>query len=85
MKTTRDGKEIELTPAEMRSAWEETQLEYDRYDLEDVCEVYEFDLSDAEKDEAVQMYRHIRDNYDGWWSYIQEACKTVMRERGQKK
>ena len=82
MKITRDGKEIELTPAEMRSAWEETQLEYDRYDLENVCEVDELDLSDAEKDEAVQMYRHIRDNSDDWWSYMQEACETVMRKRG---
>lgn len=49
MKITRDGKEIGLTPAEIMSAWDEKQLEYDRYDIKVVCRCYKLELSDAEK------------------------------------
>lgn len=82
MKITRDGKEIELTPAEIMSAWDEKQLEYDRYDIEVVCRCYELELSDAEKDEALQIYRRTRDNFESWWHYAQAACETVIKKRG---
>ena len=82
MKIIRDGKEIELTRKEMRSAWEEIQLEYDRCDIENVCDIDELDLSDVEKNEATQIYRHIRDNSTDWWSYAQEVCENIIKERG---
>lgn len=83
MKIVRDGKEIELMPEEMRQTLEEQQSEYDRQDLESICETNEYELTDDEKNEAIRTYRSQYDSED-WYYQMRQACETVMMKRSRK-
>lgn len=81
MKIVRDGKEIELTPEEIRIAWEEAQSKYDREDIDIFCEGSEYLLTDTEKDEAALRYRHMLNNSEDWWCIADEACRNIISKR----
>lgn len=77
MKIIRDGKEFELTPAELRQAHEEMEREY--Y-IEDFRSRYE--VPDDKIDEAVDMFDHMLGSNDGYWESYWLTMEFVCNELG---
>lgn len=80
MKIIRNGQEIELTREEVYDAYCEKQREYDMEDLEDVCEVNEYDLTENEKKKVVELYRRKYESED-WFYQLAYWCEEVIKER----
>ena len=80
MKIIRNGQEIELTREEMYDAYCEKQREYDMEDLENVCEVNEYDLTENEKKKVVELYRQKYESED-WFYQLAYWCEEVIKER----
>ena len=88
----RDGKKIELTPQELREAYEEMELHYDMddvrteldaFDEDDLKEYYGGTYEQLEpliEEMAVRMRRYIN-KYDMHWDYARsEAIRDVAQE-----
>lgn len=80
MKIIRNGQEIELTREEVYDAYCEKQREYDMEDLENVCEVNEYDLTENEKKKVVELYRRKYESED-WFYQLPYCCEEVIEER----
>lgn len=80
MKIIRNGQEIELTREEVYDAYCEKQREYDMEDLENVCEVNEYDLTENEKKKVVELYRRKYESED-WFHQLAYCCEEVIEER----
>lgn len=80
MKIIRNGQEIELTREEVYDAYCEKQREYDMEDLENVCEVNEYDLTENEKKKVVELYRRKYESED-WFYQLAYYCEEVIEER----
>lgn len=80
MKIIRNGKEFELTREEMYDAYCEKRREYDMEDLENVCEVNEYDLTENEKKKVVELYRRKYESED-WFHQLAYCCEEVIEER----
>lgn len=80
MKIIRDGKEFELTEQELFDAYREMEYRYDMEDLENVCEVNEYNLTDSEKEVIVERYRDKFESED-WFDQLTYWCEEVIRER----
>ena len=80
MKIIRNGQEIELTRGEMYDAYREMQREYDMEDLENVCEVNEYGLTENEKKKVVELYRRKYESED-WFHQLAYWCEEVIKER----
>lgn len=80
MKIIRNGQEIELTREEVYDAYCEKQREYDMEDLENVCEVNEYDLTENEKKKVVELYRRKYESED-WFYQLAYWCEEVIEER----
>lgn len=80
MKIIRNGQEIELTREEVYDAYCEKQREYDMEDLEHVCEVNEYDLTENEKKKVVELYRRKYESED-WFYQLAYCCEEVIEER----
>lgn len=80
MKVIRNGQEIELTREEVYDAYCEMQREYDMEDLENVCEVNEYDLTENEKKKVVELYRRKYESED-WFYQLAYWCEEVIKER----
>ena len=76
MKIVRDGKEIELTPEEMRIVWEEVENRYRREDIES-----RYELPDNKVEEAIKWLSRLidyNDNYwDLYWSMIDDVAEQL--------
>ena len=81
MKIIRNGQEFELTTLEMYDAYREMEHKYDMEDLENVCEVSEYDLTDREKEVVVERYRDRYESED-WFNQLAYWCEEIIRERG---
>lgn len=79
MKIIRNGKEFELTREEMYDAYCEKRREYDMEDLENVCKVNEYDLTENEKKKVV-LYRQKYESED-WFHQLAYWCEEVIKER----
>lgn len=80
MKVILNGQEIELTREEVYDAYCEMQREYDMEDLENVCEVNEYDLTENEKKKVVELYRRKYESED-WFYQLAYWCEEVIKER----
>jgi len=80
MKIIRDGKEFELTEQELFDAYREMEYRYDMEDLENVCEVNEYNLTDSEKEVIVERYRDKFESED-WFGQLAYWCEKIIRER----
>lgn len=80
MKIVRNGIEFELTREEIYDAYREMEREYDMEDLQNVCEVNEYDLTDDEKEVVVERYRDRYESED-WFQQLAYWCEEVIKER----
>lgn len=80
MKIIRNGKEIELTKTELWLAYEEMERIYDFEDLDNVCEVNEYDLTEDEKETVIKRYRDRYESED-WFYQLAYCCEEVIEER----
>lgn len=80
MKIIRNGKEIELTKAELWLAHEEMERIYNFEDLENVCEVHEYDLTEDEKETVIERYRDRYESED-WFHPLAYWCEEAIKER----
>ena len=62
MKIVRDGKEIELTPEEMRVVWKEVENRYRREDIES-----RYELPDDKVEEAIELLSRSIDYNENYW------------------
>lgn len=88
MKIVRGGKEIELTPQELRLAHDEYQHTLDEYDIKDRFDQLDDDefeetfrvakvcLGDEIKSEMAQRMRRYIDKYDMSWEYARDEAIT---------
>ncbi len=92
----RDGKEIKLTMEELTAAYFERQTEFDKQDIKDNLhwilewmdrlEIYEDLLNNKEFiDNTVQLFRHYRDNDDGYVNDLQAAIENTVKEMEEKR
>ena len=76
MKIVRDGKEIELTPEEMRAVWEEVENNYRKDDIES-----RYELPDDKVEEAIELLsRSIDYNdyyWDAYWCMIENVAEKL--------
>lgn len=83
-----ENMEIELTQAEMWSAYEEQQHKFDMSDIDCVFDYKEYGFSEAEAEHVIaemayRMRRYI-DKYDCDFAYARdEAISDVLREHGK--
>lgn len=80
MKIVRNGIEFELTREEIYDAYREMEREYDMEDLQNVCEVNEYDLTDDEKEVVVERYRDKYESED-WFHQLAYWCEEIIKER----
>lgn len=73
--------EIELTAEEIRDIHQIQQDEYDREDVERFCEemqeLGDDPLTDAEKESLRKRYVAYRDNSEDWWACLENAYSII--------
>ena len=77
MKIVRDGKEIELTPEEMRIVWEEVENRYRREDIES-----RYVLPQDKVDEALELLAETLNFNDDYWDIYCECIDEVAETLG---
>lgn len=77
MKITRDGKEIKLTPEEMRQVYDEME---DMYRREDIDSKYE--LPEDKVDEALRLLAKTINSNDYYWDMYWNCIDGVAMELG---
>lgn len=75
MKIVRDGKEIELTPEEMRIVWEEVENRYRREDIES-----RYELPDDKVEEAIKLLSRSIDYNDYYWDLYWSMIDDVAEQ-----
>ena len=82
MKIYRDSKEIELTPEELRMAYEEKHLEYLAEDVKNQVEIMElkeeFDKTDC--DELAWRFDNALGRNDSYWDSYWCTLENVIEE-----
>ena len=77
MKIIRNGQEIELTPEEMRQAYDEMKNEYT---IEDIRSRY--NLSEDKINEVLTIFERVIDNNDSFWDSYWSTIEYVAEKMG---
>ena len=77
MKIIRNGQEIELTPEEMRQAYDEMKNEYT---IEDIRSRY--NLSEDKINEVLTIFERVIDNNDSFWDSYWSMIEYVAEKMG---
>ena len=77
MKIIRNGIEIQLTPEEMRQAYDEMEDTYRREDIES-----QYELPEDKVDEALRLLAKTINFNDGYWDIYWNCIDSVAMELG---
>lgn len=81
MKITRNGIEIELTPEEIRKAYEEKDREYLIEDIKCKLEEMELDVTDDKIESIADITKSTLENHDSYWECYWMSIEYAIENR----
>ena len=89
MKIYRDGQAIELTPQEIRDAYEEYATDGAKADIKTIAETMDIDIPEEALDELTHNLDIVVGDDDGYWdSYwcdVEYVIREYLKERKESK